>query len=112
MLIRPSDVWEDAKKNNLIERVEERIVFSLTQKEAENCRFKMINQNTRLVECTVHRSEFSHGYRMFPIHLWDLKEGLLYKKIGSKWIRWLPNFANNVKLIKEAQEEADISESN
>lgn len=101
--LRSQDIWEDAKKRGIIEKIEEQVVFTFTHEEFEKCRFRMKDQNLRMVECTVHRSKFTHGYRLHPPHLWDIKEGKLYKKSEGKWVRWIPNFSNNLDLISEAK---------
>ena len=67
----------------------------------------MTNQNLRLVECTVHIRKFSHGFRLHPPHLWNLIEGILYKKIDGKFVKWVPNFSTNIKRLEESKKEID-----
>jgi hypothetical protein len=57
-----------------------------------------------MAECVVHRSNFSHGIKLFPPHLYDLKDGIVYARDIEKgeWVRWFPNFVENRKgLVKE-----------
>lgn len=90
-------VWERAAAANKIETVEETQVFHLTQKEAKKCRYVMVNMDQRMAECTVHTDGFTHGVRMHPPHLYDLRDGIVYyrENIGAEWQRWYPNMKEN-----------------
>lgn len=94
--------WEAEEKAKRIEIHEEQEVFHLTQKEAERCRYEIINQNLRLAECTVHRDMFSNGIRLFPPHLWGLKHGIVYKKVNDEWVKWTPKIRENTKRFEDA----------
>jgi len=73
------------KKSN-VQEFEWKQVLNLTKEEAKKCRFKIIDQNWRLVECKVHKN---HGFRIHPIHLWYLDEkGQLYRRIDNKLVVW------------------------
>ena len=101
--------WEVAKKKKKVRKLTDEKVFGFTKKEAEKCRFKMVNQNLRLVECTVHRGAFSHGYRLHPPHLFDLRDGIIFHRqdTKSKWKRWYPNLNENLRRLKESLKEID-----
>lgn len=88
-------MWETAKKNEAIENFAESEVFHLIQKEAEKCRFTLIDQSERMAECTVHRGNFSHGVKLFPPHLWNIIEGQVFYKQNGEWCRWLPTVKEN-----------------
>lgn len=101
--------WDYAKRNKLIENSTETTVFNLTQKEFEKCRFSLPDKNTRMIECQVHTKNFTHGYRLFPPHLWDLREGVIYKRNDKgEFEKWSPNFKNNVKLIEESKKDLTL----
>lgn len=102
----PEDIWETAKKNKTIEHYDEKTVFDFTQKEADRCRFEIVNQNYRLAECTVHKKEFSHGYRLHPPHLWNIIEGKLYKRAEGKWERFVPNHRINLKNMEVSRRDS------
>lgn len=105
--INPSDIWNDAKKRGSIRTYTEEVVFNFSQEEFKKCRFKMTNQNYRMVECTTHVKRFSHGFRLHPPHLWDLRKGILYKKVKGKFIKWVPNFSTNLTRLDRAKDEID-----
>lgn len=86
--------WAIASKSGAVKTFEENEVFRLSKEEAKKCRFKITNQAWRLAECTVHTGNFSHGIRLFPPHLWDLRNGKVYHRENekAKWKRWLPNY--------------------
>lgn len=95
--------WEQAKKAGKVKYVPDKSVFDFSKKEAKRCRFVMVNQNLRLVECTVHRGKFSHGYRLHPPHLYDLRKGIIYHRedTKSKWKPWYPKFKPNLSLTNK-----------
>ena len=99
--VEPNEFWDDVKRRKTIKYVKEKTVLHLTEKEFSKCRFRITNQNWRMVECTVHTDQFSHGFRLFPPHLWDLKDGIIYKKVRGKFIVWKPKFSRNVKLLEK-----------
>lgn len=92
-------MWDAAKRGNGIEYADEQIIFSLSDKEAEKCRFEITNMNQRLAECIVHRGDFSHGVRLHPPHLYDLKNGKIFFKHEGKWVRWVANIAKNKERL-------------
>lgn len=99
--IDPEKIWRDlVKSGKKIKRNDEVIKFKLSDKEVEKCRYEVIDKNLRLAECTVHRGECSHGVKLWPIHLWEIKEGLVYQKVNGEWILWKPNFKNNLKRFE------------
>jgi hypothetical protein len=91
------------EKNN--KKIEEELVFHLTKDEFKKCRFKIINQSLRLAECIVHRDRFSHGFRLHPPHLWDIRDGIIYKKVNNKFVKFMPDFEKNIKLVEESKKE-------
>lgn len=96
------DTWGRAESLNQVEKVEETQLFHLTQKEADKCRYVMTNMDLRMAECTVHTDAFTHGVRMHPPHLWDLRDGIIYyrENIKAPWVKWSPLIQNNTKRFK------------
>lgn len=90
-------LWASAERRKEIEYIQENQVFHLSPKEAKRCRYEIINQSTRMAECTVHTGDFSHGVRMFPPHLFDLRKGKVYFRQSQKseWIEWSANIEEN-----------------
>lgn len=88
-------LWDQAERNKTIEYVPEKEVFHLSPKEAKKCRYEIINQTERMAECTVHKSNFSHGVRLHPPHLWDLREGKVFMKKGGGWVEWSATVQEN-----------------
>ena len=89
-----------------VKHFEEQEVFRLSQIEAKKCQYEYVNKNLRLAECTVHRKNFSHGIRLFPPHLWNLVDGVVYYKKENKWERWYPNLSANKKRLKVKKKNA------
>ena len=89
--------WEAVEKAKRVDYSEEKEVFHLTKKEAENCRYTITDQTMRLAMCTVHTVGFTHGLTLHPPHLWDIKDGILYKKVGETWVRFIPDVEENKK---------------
>lgn len=94
-------VWQSAEAKHEVEKVEEEEVFHLSQKEANKCRFVMVNNTTRMAECTVHTQSFTHGVRLHPPHLWNIIEGIVYQKVNGEWVRWSPIVKENIKRFEE-----------
>ncbi len=95
------ELWKGAERDKTIERTEEVSLFKLTREEFEKCRFSLPDKNTREVECQVHTKGFSHGYRLHPPHLWDLREQIIYRKNNKgEFERWYPEFKSNLRLDK------------
>lgn len=94
--------WDSVEKAKNSETHEDQEVFHLTQKEAAKCRFEIIDQNNRLAECTVHQGTFSHGVRLFPPHLWDIRDGIVYHKVNGEWVKWSPIVKENVSRLQDA----------
>jgi len=46
----------------------------------------------------VHTNKFSHGFRLHPPHMWDIRDGIIYKRVGKKFVKFVPSF--NKKLDK------------
>lgn len=88
-------VWDAAAKNDAIEKIEEQEVFHLSQAEANKCRYEMVNNTERMAECIVHTKGFTHGVRLHPPHLWDLRDGIVYQKVNGEWVRWSPVVKEN-----------------
>lgn len=103
--VKIDTIWDSAKRRGAIKTYPEELVFDLSQKEFEKCRFKMINQNYRMVECTVHSNKFSHGFRLHPPHLFDLRDGIMYKKVKGKFVKFVPDFKKNLKNLEESKNE-------
>lgn len=94
--------WESVDKAANSELHEDKEVFHLSQKEAAKCRYEIVDQDNRLAECTVHRDVFSHGVKLFPPHLYDIRKGILYFKKNGEWIKWIPVVKENVSRIEGA----------
>lgn len=96
------DTWGRAESLGQVDKVEETQLFHLTQKEADKCRYVMTNMDLRMAECTVHTDAFTHGVRMHPPHLWDLRDGIIYyrESIKAPWVKWSPLIQNNTKRFK------------
>lgn len=48
-------------------------------------RYEIIDQNLRLAECVICRKKgIRHGIRLFPPHLYDLRNGVLYYRPNKK----------------------------
>ena len=96
------DTWGRAESLGQVDKVEETQLFHLTQKEADKCRYVMTNMDLRMAECTVHTDAFTHGVRMHPPHLWDLRDGIIYyrENIKAPWVKWSPLIQNNTKRFK------------
>ncbi len=97
-------MWDAAKRGGGIEYTDEQQVFKLTPKEAEKCRFEITDNTQRLAECTVHHGAFSHGVRLHPPHLYDLRDGKVYFKEGDKWVRWVANVEKNKERLLKLDE--------
>lgn len=89
--------WTKAERQNKIEKFEEEVVFNLTPKEAEKCRYTIINPDTRMAECLVHTKSFTHGIKLHPPHLYKLEDGIVFYKSNDSWVRWFPDYAANKK---------------
>ena len=85
--------WDQAEKAKSVEKIQEEQIFHLSEKEAQKCRYEIIDNTQRMAECTVHGY---HGVRMHPPHLWDLKNGIVYQKVNNEWIKWFPNIKENL----------------
>lgn len=93
----PEAIWATAKRADAVETFPGEEVFSLTPKEAERCRFKL-SDDTRekdmgMAECTVHTTKSTHGVRLFPKHLWNIRSDgrLEYKENqSSPWREFSP----------------------
>lgn len=92
-----AEAWAVAGKMGKIETSKEEVVFRLSKEESVKCRYQIIDQNTRMAECTVHQKNFSHGIRLHPPHLYKIEDGIVFyrKDINSEWERWFPNFSEN-----------------
>jgi hypothetical protein len=93
---KKDNLWEELKKVGRVKNITEEEVFHLTKEEFEKCRFKIVNQNYRLAECVVHTNKFSHGFRLHPPHMWDIRDGIIYKRVGKKFVKFVPSFKENV----------------
>lgn len=82
-----------------VKEIQETDVFSLGNIDYGECRFEIINMSMRLCECVVHKAKgFSHGFRLHPPHLWDIREGgKLFKKLDGVWVRFLPEPADRLE---------------
>lgn len=98
--------WDNFKKEKAVKTFTEEEVFGLSKEEFKKCRFEMINQNYRMVECKVHLDKASHGFRLHPPHLFDLRDGIIYKKVKGKFVRFFPNYKQNIKNLEESKKEA------
>lgn len=96
------EFWDAVEKAKAGEDHVEQEVFHLTQKESAKCRYEIIDQNNRLAECTVHRDTFSHGHKLFPPHLWDIRKGILYRKVNGEWTKWVPIVKENVTRFEDS----------
>ncbi len=87
--------WTKAEREKKIEKFEEEVVFNLTPKEAEKCRYILVNMSTRMAECTIHTKSFTHGIKMHPPHLYKIEDGIVFYKSNENWIRWYPDYLAN-----------------
>ena len=97
-------LWDQAERNNQIEKLPEQEVFHISEKEAKKCRFNIINMDLRMAECSVHSGDFSHGVKLHPPHLWNIdKEGKVFyrQNMKSKWLRWLPAVKANKERLAD-----------
>lgn len=93
----PEKIWNDARRaGHKIHKSEEKIELQLNDEECEKCRYKIVNQSMRLAECTVHNGNVGHGVRLWPIHLWEIRDGRILQKVNGEWKLWKPNFKNNI----------------
>lgn len=98
-------LWLEAKRKKAVESVETQVIMKLTQKEANKCRYVIIDMNYRMAECYIHRDKFSHGVKMFPPHLWDLHaDGTVWHRASQKdkWKQWSANVKENVQRLPKA----------
>ncbi len=100
-----AQAWAVAEKMGKVEKIKEEIVFKLTESEAQKCRYEIIDQSLRMAECMVHRDNFSHGIRLFPPHLYEIKDGIVFCRdtIKGEWQRWFPNFVENKKRLLDKE---------
>src|SRR3990167_9379969 len=95
-----NDFWKGRK----VERFEEITIFSLSPAELDKCRYEIINQSQRMAECTVHREGGSHGIKLHPPHLYDLRDDVVYYMDKGRWIRWKPDLKARKEDIKDLTE--------
>lgn len=81
----------------LYETREEQDPFRMPIEEFEKLRFRMSNMTLRLVECYNHPQGLVFGFRLHPPHLWDIREGVLYKKVNKQWVKFIPDYNENTK---------------
>lgn len=96
------EVWLNAKRKNLVENIETKTIFNLSQKEANKCRYVIVDMNERMAECYTHKGEFSHGVKMFPPHRFDLHaDGTVWcrKTTKDKWVQWFANIKENIQRL-------------
>lgn len=85
--------WKDTEKFT------EKTVFSLTEREVDRCRYEIINMTQRMAECYIHRDNFSHGIKLHPPHLYDLRDGVVYFRQGKGWEKWRPNLKSRKESL-------------
>lgn len=61
-------------------------IFSLSLSEAKKCRFYCINPSLRLYSCKTHNDR--HGFRLHPPHLYEIKNGIIYRKVDNQLKVW------------------------
>lgn len=90
-------------RKSIVETYEEdpNDVFRMPTEEWEKLRFRISNKTLRLVECYNHPKGVVFGFRLHPPHLWNLREGVLYKKVGGKWVRFQPRFEENLERFND-----------
>lgn len=76
-------------------------VFKMPVEDWLNLRFRISNMTMRLVECYNHPKGVAFGFRMHPPHLWNLKDGILYKKVNGQWVRFIPTFEENLERFND-----------
>lgn len=88
---------------SIIERREESSedVFRMPIEEWDKLRFRICDKTRRLVECYNHPQGKVFGFRLHPPHLWDLREGVLYKKVKGKWVKFYPRFEENLERFND-----------
>jgi hypothetical protein len=75
--------------SNREKKNKEQPLLELSREEKKRCVFECVNQNYRLFECVVHKNEkASHGLRLHPPHLWEVKDGVPYKRVGDDLVVW------------------------
>lgn len=99
LLNNPNEFWSNAKR---IQRFPEGVILNLSQDEVKKCRFKIINHSTGDAECYVHNG--FHGVRLFPKHMWDIRDGQIYIKDSSgKWREWYPDVKENLTRFEKEE---------
>lgn len=95
------DSFVDTKTGEkLYETREEESPFKLPPEEWDALRFRISNKTLRLAECYNHPQGLSFGIRLHPPHLWDIREGIVYKKVKKQWVRYRPDFDDNAKRVE------------
>ena len=101
-LITPKKIWDDlTNKDGSVnyERITEGDVFKMSREDWDKLRFRISNMTLRLVECYNHPQGKVFGLRLHPPHLWDLRDGVLYKKTPEGWVKYFPNFDENLERL-------------
>lgn len=88
--------WQDQKKRNRIQYSNEEKIFHLSHEEAQKCRYEIIDMTMRMAECATHRDRISHGVRLHPPHLWDIRDGVVYQKVNGEWVMWTADVKKNI----------------
>lgn len=92
-------IWLNYKRSKDIdyEEFDEGETGSLSPDLWDSLRFRIANNTERMVECTNHPQNISFGYRLHPPHLWDLRNGVLYRKDETgKFVIWKPYLEQNL----------------
>lgn len=76
-------------------------VFRMPIEDWDKLRFRISNKTLRLVECYNHPQGTVFGFRLHPPHLWDLRDGVLYKKHEGKFVKFVPNFEENLTRFND-----------
>lgn len=61
-------------------------ILNLTKEEAKKCRFICIDPSFRLFACKTHNQK--HGLRLHPPHKFEIKNGVVYKRLDKKLKVW------------------------
>jgi len=79
---------------------EEKDVFKMPIEEWEQLRFRITNQTMRLAECYNHPKGIAFGFRLHPPHLWNIIDGVLFKKVKGKWVKFVPDVEDNLERFR------------
>lgn len=95
--------WESLKRDKRVkykEITEPEAVGSFSADEWDSLRFRITNQSLRLATCTNPPHRDPIVFRLFPPHLWDIRDGQIYRKVDGQWIRFVPDLKKNLERFE------------